>query len=106
MEPAQESFWKKILRNKYVWLLTFFAIWMLFLDNYSWLNHRELDKQRDELIENKKYLQEQITRDSLAAKRLQNLDQVEKLAREEYYMKRDSEDVYIIEFEGDTVAKP
>ena len=30
-------------------------------------------------------------------------DQIEKYAREKYYMKRDSEDIYIIEFEGDSI---
>jgi hypothetical protein len=30
---------------------------------------------------------------------------VEKYAREKYYMKKDSEDIYIIEFEGDSAIK-
>jgi cell division protein FtsB len=38
-------------------------------------------------------------------KLLKNPDQIEKFAREKYYMKRDSEDIYIVEYEGDTVKK-
>jgi hypothetical protein len=36
---------------------------------------------------------------------LQNLDHVEQYAREKYYMKRDSEDIYIIEYEKDELRK-
>ena len=38
-------------------------------------------------------------------KQLKNSEQIEKYAREKYYMKKDSEDIYIIEFEGDTIEK-
>ncbi len=97
--------WFKYLSNKYIWVLLFFVIWMLFLDNYSWLNHRVLDKEIDELEENKQYYKDEIGKDQQNIKLLKNPDQVEKYAREKYYMKRDSEDIYIIEFEGDTVPK-
>ena len=30
-------------------------------------------------------------------------DQIEKYAREKYFMKKDSEDIYIIEFEDDSI---
>jgi hypothetical protein len=32
--------WLPYLKNKYVWVLLFFCVWMLFLDNYSQLEHR------------------------------------------------------------------
>jgi hypothetical protein len=35
---------------------------------------------------------------------LKNPEQIEKYAREKYYEK-DSEDIYIIEFEGDSIEK-
>lgn len=99
--PAKERTWLKFLGNKYVWVLLFFVVWMLFLDNYSWLNHRELNKQIDELEDNKKYYQDEIRKDNQSIKLLNNPDQIEKYAREKYFMKRDSEDVYIIEYEGE-----
>ncbi|HEX9979373.1 MAG TPA: septum formation initiator family protein [Flavobacterium sp.] len=95
----------RFLKNKYVWVLLFFIAWMLFLDNYSYLNHRELNEQIDELEDNKQYYLEEIRKDQENIKLLKNPDQVEKYAREKYYMKRDSEDIYIIEFEGDTLKK-
>lgn len=90
------------LFNKYVLVLLFFIIWMLFLDNYSYLEQRVLNKKIDELEDNKKYYKEEITKDSIKIKKLQNPDMIEKYAREKYYMKKDSEDIYIIEFEGDS----
>ena len=78
---------------------------MVFLDNYSYFDHRMLDNQIDELEDNKKYYQEEIKKDQENIKKLKNPQQIEKYAREKYYMKKDSEDIYIIEFEGDTIEK-
>jgi cell division protein FtsB len=76
---------------------------MLFIDNTSYLEQRVLNKQLDELEDNKKYYQDEIKKDEENIKLLKNPDQIEKYAREKYYMKRDSEDIYIIEFEGDSI---
>lgn len=95
----------KFLGNRYVIVLVFFAIWMLFLDNTSYLLHRDLNKQINELEANKKYYQDEIKKDNKSIKKLQNLDHVEEYAREKYYMKRDSEDIYIIEYEEDELRK-
>ena len=97
--------WLKFLSNRYVLILLLFASWMLFLDNYSYLDQRVLDKQIDELEDNKKYYQDEIRKDEENIKLLKNPDQIEKYAREKYYMKKDSEDIYIIEFEGDSLQK-
>lgn len=101
----KEKPWFKFLSNKYVWVLLFFCVWMLFLDNYSYFDHRVLDAEIQELEDNKKYYQDEIRKDQQNIKLLKNPDQIEKYAREKYYMKKDSEDIYIIEFEGDTLKK-
>ena len=68
----------KILGNRYVIVLCFFTIWMLFLDNTSYMEHRVLDQQLDELEDNKKYYQEEIKKDEENIKLLKNPDQIEK----------------------------
>ena len=83
--------------------MVFFTIWMLFLDNYSYLDHRLLDNEINELEDNKEYYLEEIKQDKKNIKTLKNPHQVEKFAREKYYMKKDSEDIYIIEYEGDSL---
>jgi len=95
----------KTLGNRYVIVSVFFIVWMLFLDNTSYMEHRILNKQLNELEDNKKYYQDEIKKDEENIKLLQNPDQIEKYAREKYYMKRDSEDIYIIEFEGDSIQE-
>jgi cell division protein DivIC len=97
--------WFKFISNKYVWVLLFFVTWMLFLDNYSYFDHRILNQEIEELEANKKYYQDEIKKDQENIKLLKNPDQIEKFAREKYYMKRDSEDIYIVEYEGDTIKK-
>jgi cell division protein DivIC len=101
--PYKDKRWFKLMSNKYVWVLLFFVVWMLFLDNYSYFDHRFLDGQINELQDNKKYYQDEIKKDQEQIKQLKNPEQIEKYAREKYYMKKDSEDIYIIQFEGDTI---
>ena len=57
------------------------------------------------LENNATYYKEEIKKDQENIRQLKNPEQIEKYAREKYYMKKDSEDIYIIEFEGDTVEK-
>ncbi|RZJ56360.1 MAG: septum formation initiator family protein, partial [Flavobacterium sp.] len=89
----------RFLGNTYVLVIIFFAVWMVFLDNYSYFDHKVLDKEINELEENKKYYLEEISKDSTSIRQLNNPDQIEKYAREKYYMKREKEDIYIIEFD-------
>jgi cell division protein FtsB len=76
---------------------------MLFLDNYSYLEHRFLNKEIKELETNKNYYKEEIKKDCLEIKQLKNTEYIEKYAREKYYMKKDNEDIYVIEYENDTI---
>ena len=105
MKSLKEKSWFKFTSNKYVLVLLFFIVWILFLDNYSYLDHRLLNKQIDELQRQKDYYKNEIANDQKNIKQLKDPAQIEKYAREKYFMKKDSEDVYIIEFEGDTLKK-
>ncbi len=93
----------KFLGSRYTLVFLFFTVWMLFLDNQSYLDQRILNKQIDELEDNKTYYKEEIAKDEQSIKKLNNPGQTERYAREKYYMKRDSEDIYIIEFEKDKI---
>ncbi len=92
--------WLPYLKNKYVWVLLFFCLWMLFLDNYSQLEHRELDKEIQELETNKKYYQDEIRKDQQNINSLKDPNQVEKYAREKYFMKKQNEDIYLIDLDS------
>ena len=79
-------------------MLLFFGIWMFFLDSNSWLVHRELDQEINDLNDNKKYYQTEISKDKAIIKGLDDSFELEKFAREEYFMKRENEEVFIIEY--------
>jgi cell division protein FtsB len=72
---------------------------MLFFDANSWLIHRELNNDMNALENEKEYYQKEIEKDKKAIKGLSTEEGLEKLAREKYYMKKDNEDIYIIEYE-------
>lgn len=89
----------KPFKNIFVLILFVFFIWMLFFDANSWLIHRELNNEIDDLEDQKEYYRKEIEKDNKALKKLNNEEGLEKFAREEYYMKRDNEEIFIIEYE-------
>ena len=92
---AQKS-WFKFITNRYILVLLIFFIWMMFFDANSWVNHRKLNKELSEIDNNIKYYKTEIKKDSSIISTLKDSTEIEKFARENYYMKRENEDVYII----------
>lgn len=91
--------WFRVASNKYVLVLMAFIFWMLFLDSNSWLIHRELNLEIEELEKNKMYYLDQINADKAIMEKLSDSLELEKFARQEYYMKRENEEIYIIEYD-------
>jgi cell division protein FtsB len=77
---------------------------MFFFDANSYFTHRELDNDIDALENNKEFYKKEIDHDKSFIKKMEDSDQVEKFAREKYYLKKDNEDIYIIE-DGDSIKK-
>ncbi|WP_456422075.1 FtsB family cell division protein [Lutibacter sp.] len=93
----------KIITNKYVIILSIFIVWMVFFDENSMLNHREFNKEINKLKNEKKYYKTQIKQDKELINKLKNNEELEKFAREEYHMKKENEEIYLIEY--DTLVK-
>ncbi len=93
----------KIIFNKYVVILVSFVIWMLFFDENSYITHRKFNKEITELKNNINFYQTKIKEDKKKIKQLQDSLELERFAREQYLMKKENEDIYIIEF--DTIKK-
>nr|WP_321246294.1 septum formation initiator family protein [uncultured Psychroserpens sp.] len=89
----------KKFRNIFIIVLVIFAVWMLFIDSNSLLIHRELNEDVTDLEDEKAYYRNEIKKDKKAIKELSTEDGIEKMAREKYYMKKENEDIYIIEYE-------
>ena len=90
----------KFIGNRYVLILLVFLVWMLFIDENSYINHRELDTEINKLEKAKEYFKKEMNHDKKSIKNLEDPDSLEKFAREEYKMKRKDEDIYIIEFDS------
>lgn len=93
---------KKLLKpfkNIFILILTVFIVWMLFFDANSWLIHNELNNDIEDLENEKEYYKKEIEKDKKILKKLSTEEGIEKFAREEYYMKRENEEIYIIEYE-------
>ena len=89
----------KWITNRFVLVTLFFAVWLLFFDTYAFIDHKEINEEIEKLEENRDYYKEEILKDEQAIKKLHRLETVEKYAREKYYMKRENEDIYIIDIE-------
>jgi cell division protein DivIC len=87
-----------IITNKYFLAITFFVVWMLFFDERNYFDQRDERQKLEKLEAKKKYYETEIEK---ARKELQELQNnpaaLEKYARERYLMKKQGEDIYIIE---------
>lgn len=95
----------KPFKNWFILILVIFAVWMLFFDANSWLIHHELNTEIENLENEKEYYKKEIEKDNKAIKELSTEEGLEKFARETYYMKRDNEEIYIIEYEDSLKTK-
>lgn len=83
--------------SKYIIIGFFFVIWMLFFDTNSWLVHRELNQELDKIAKNKDYYRKEISKDQKLIEHLNDTVELQKFARETYFLKKENEDVYLIE---------
>ncbi len=98
-KELKEKRWFKILSNKYLLILLIFIVWMFFFDGSSWLLHHELNQEIDKLEGNRDYFQNEIATDKKQIEQLNDSAGLERFAREEYLMKKDNEEIYIIEYQ-------
>ena len=93
----------KIATNIYLLILTAFVVWMLFFDENSYLTHKEFNTEVEDLETWIDYHKKKINKDKETIEKLKDSSELERYAREKYLMKRQNEDIYIIEF--DTIKK-
>ncbi|HZW78595.1 MAG TPA: septum formation initiator family protein [Flavobacteriaceae bacterium] len=96
--------WFRIITNRYVLILVLFAVWMVFFDSNSYLIHRELDTEIEGLEKNAEFYKSEIENDRKFMEKLDDSEEMERFAREEYYLKKENEDIFIIEHE-DSIRK-
>ena len=81
-------------------ILIFFIIWMIYFDSNSLLTHKKLNKDIEELNERKSYYNNEIKKDQRELKMMQSDSGLEKYAREKLFMKKDNEEIFLIEYDS------
>ena len=89
----------KLFSNIYILITTVFLIWILFLDSNSVVVNIKLKSQINDLENKINQLQKEIEIDKKLIATLKNLDSLEKYGREKHFMKKQNEEIYIIEIE-------
>ena len=74
-------------------------IWILFLDSNSVVVNIKLKSQINDLENKINQLQKEIDIDKKLISTLRNLDSLEKYGREKHFMKKQNEEIFIIEIE-------
>ena len=90
-------------KNPMVFIVLIFVIWMIFFDTNSLIIHNELSNDINKLKNQKKYFTNEINKDKSELKLLQTDSGLEKYAREKLFMKKENEDIFLIEY--DTLRK-
>ena len=87
----------KILKKKYLLVSVLFITWLFLFDGNNLIDRISALRTLHQLERDKKYYTEKIVSDSKKLEELKtNNDNLEKFAREQYLMKKENEDIFVI----------
>ncbi|XZF16629.1 FtsB family cell division protein [Chitinophagaceae bacterium MMS25-I14] len=88
----------RIISNKFLLTTVAFVVWMLFFDQNDFFSQQEKKQDLQDTKDNIAYLNGEIVKMEQDYNRLiSDPKKLEQVARERYHMKRDNEDLYVIE---------
>ncbi len=86
-----------LLKNFYFLFFISFLIWMIIIDSNGFLNRYRLSSKLDELRKEKEYYVQEIDKVTIDKEKFESNEEIlEKYAREEYLMKKESEDIFYV----------
>ncbi|WP_185850469.1 FtsB family cell division protein [Blattabacterium cuenoti] len=86
-----------VIKNKYFWISLSFFIWMSFFDTNSLVLHWKIKNDIKEITLDRDYLKKKILLEENHLKKLtKDSKYLEKLAREKFHMKKEDEDLFVI----------
>ena len=92
----------KLIKSTYGIIIILFIIWMIFFDSNSLIIHNGLNNDINELDNQKSYYEKEIAKDNIELQLTQSDSGLEKYAREKLFMKKDNEEIFLIEY--DTIS--
>lgn len=86
-----------VLKNKFVLVIIVFMVWITFFDQNNLVDRANRIERQKQLEKEKIYYRNKIDQDSTKLHQLRTSDHnLEEFAREQYYMKKEDEDIFII----------
>lgn len=97
---------QKYILNKYVITICLFLVWMIFFDKTSFLVINELNGEINKYEEQLDYYKSEYEKnDKFYKKLMNNKSEKEKYARENYFMKKPNEEIFILVVDSTNIAK-
>ena len=97
-ENFKSHHWWRFLRNKYLLTFLLFALWVIVFDKNNLFNWIEQLKNISQMEAEKTFYRQEIKSTTEKLQELQsNNDSLEKFAREQYFLIRPGEEVFIVE---------
>jgi cell division protein FtsB len=85
------------LKNKYIVTIAIFVVWIMFFDEITVSKWMKQKRNNQKIIEEIEVLNRKTFELEQRLKYRNNRDSIEKYARENYYMKRSNETLYIFD---------
>ena len=96
-----KNIWNRLpnfFKNKYLLVSIVFLIWLIFFDHNNLINQWQTKSELDVLIEKRNFYNKEITEINQTKESLfSDAQKLEQFAREKYLMKKNNEDIFIIE---------
>ncbi len=92
-----------LLKNRYFIVTVLFLVWMLIFDQNNFFHQYDTQKELNSMRQKEAYLDSEIARNRAQIEKLENPEELERYAREKYWMKKDNEDLFIILDSADTI---
>ena len=88
---------RDLLKNFYFLFFLCFVLWMTIIDSNGFINRYRLSSKLSELNTQKEFYIKEIDKVSLDKEKFESDEELlEKYAREEYLMKKESEDIFYV----------
>ncbi|MBL1220850.1 septum formation initiator family protein [Chryseobacterium sp. L7] len=97
---------QKYILNKYTITICMFLVWMIFFDKTSFLVIHELNGEISRYEDQLEYYKKEYEKnDTFYKKLMNNKSEKEKYARENYFMKKPDEEIFILVVDSANEAK-
>ena len=105
-KSAGMKFFQQFVINKYFVTIFLFLVWMVFFDSTSFLVINELNGEVNKYEDQLAYYQSEYKKnDDFYKKLMNNKEEKEKFARENYFMKKPNEEIFILVVDSANAVK-